>query len=147
MRILFVDNEQFFVLPYIDKLEMQGHNVYPYYSVAELLKKLKKGEKPHYDVAVIDLMMPLDGPFSEKETLKGQATGVILAEWLRKEYPTLAKMPVAFLTNVERNTKAGEAVYNKAMELNRVEWISKSDVLPSQLAARLERLVKKWSGK
>lgn len=142
MKILFVDDEENFILPYRDILEMRGYDVRFYTSVNKLLGALNKEPDPSFDIGVVDLMMPLNGFFTERETHKGMSTGVALVKWLRKNYLSLADMPVLFLTNLEKNTAAGEKAYNEVVELGHAEWVSKARMLPSELEVMIRKMAK-----
>jgi CheY-like chemotaxis protein len=83
-RILWVDDEPTQVMSKIQFLEDYGFEVATATSVAECKEKLSL---QHYDLVIIDMMIPNTGDVDFIRAKGGLTTGLELARWIRKEHP------------------------------------------------------------
>jgi predicted nucleotide-binding protein len=84
-RVLLVDNEQAHVISYAQAFLDANFDVDVADSPQECMNKL---QRRRIEVVVLDLMMPHGDEFSSKDTHTGLKTGLALARWIRREFPT-----------------------------------------------------------
>lgn len=128
-NILFVDDDPYLMLTYVDVLEDAGFHVRQAKNTDEALCQV---ESRDYIAAVLDVMM-VPGQLGERETRGGHHTGVALARRIRKELP---KLPILLLTNSD-----DPKIYEWADRDGRVVCLDKRHTSPDQLLRYVRRAV------
>lgn len=82
-RILWVDDDTTQVISKIQFLEDNGYTVKTAAGVLECKERLKED---HYDLVIVDVMMPDTGDIDLKRAKGGLTTGLELARWIKREY-------------------------------------------------------------
>ena len=87
-NILLVDNDLMYLDPYVAYLEGEGYRVFVADTFTAARNALTNNE---IDLVFTDIMMPLTSEAEEKELMKeskaGYETGLVLAKWIKKNYP------------------------------------------------------------
>lgn len=97
MKILFVDDELYFMQPYVEALERIAH-VCVINTAIEAIKEIKSNvAKNEYDCLVLDVMMPPPAGW-EARTDHGLLTGVEVLKECQNEI-VCVNLPVLVLTN------------------------------------------------
>lgn len=91
-KILFIDDEPYYVRAHIDALIDEGYKVDKAGDGNEALEKLKDSE---YDLIVLDIIMP---PGDLENTNNGMRTGLRIHEIIRRQL--CLTIPIIFLTVV-----------------------------------------------
>lgn len=111
-RILFVDDEDWSVKPYFEKLQDQGCEVDLAVDGDQALAHLQQN---HYDLVVLDIMLPPGEKMGQD--VEPRKTGEVLLRWLRAgklpDLKTPADVPVVVLTAV-----TDQKLADKIQELN-----------------------------
>jgi CheY-like chemotaxis protein len=91
-KLLLVDDDIFFLRHMTELLSDKGVSVI----TANRLREAKTLMQQHDDieVVVLDIMMPSDGE-SEFETQMGYRSGLVLARWVKKNYPAITIIGVS----------------------------------------------------
>ncbi|NQT16481.1 MAG: TIR domain-containing protein, partial [Planctomycetes bacterium] len=101
--LLWVEDDLFIRQRITPKLEDEGFAVLTA-ADAKSAKSIFAQRGDEIDLAILDVMMPADGAFSEQETRGGYETGVVLARWIHKQN---ADIPlVAFSLSTEHDATA-----------------------------------------
>ena len=103
-RILWVDNDKVFLAPHILRLRIEGYVVDQVLTLQEGLDALVKS---HYDLLILDMMMPIgsedNGAFSETATNFGKNGGAALFKVAKD---TISRMGCATLVFTIRSDHA-----------------------------------------
>ena len=87
-RILWIDNDDVSLKPYVLRLEAEGYSVKQVVTLAEGLKEVENND---YDLLIVDIMMPVsreeDAVLHDKDTDRGRKAGLIFYQ----EYKDLLK--------------------------------------------------------
>lgn len=94
--ILFIDNEEARMRPWVEELREAGLQV-KFISSADAARQALEAADPPQGV-VLDLMIPADGEIPDRETGYGTRTGLWLLERFREHH---TQVPVVMLTNVD----------------------------------------------
>ena len=94
--ILFVDDEERRMTPYVEKLEISGFKVDYYRSVDDAWTALEK-QAHIYSLVICDIMMPPGRLLKDANTNGGLRTGILFYPMVRQK---VAKTHVIILTNV-----------------------------------------------
>lgn len=129
-NILFVDDDLYSMLTYVDVLEDAGFHVRQAITTDEALRQV---ESRDYIAAVLDVRIPR-GQLGEVETAGGHRTGVALARRIRKELPGL---PILLLTNSDDSK-----IYEWADRDSTVVCLDKRHTRPDQLVRYVRRAVR-----
>lgn len=119
--ILFIEDDKPISQMYSRVLEREGYHVDFAYNGAEGLEKAKA---KHYDLILLDIMMP-------------EKTGIEVLQELRG--PTgndNANIKIVILTNLAQDKTSQEALKSQADG-----YIIKADIVPSQLAGLVAKLI------
>lgn len=127
--ILFVDDDLYSMLTYVDVLEDEGFCVQRASSADEALRHVTTRE---FTAVVLDVRM-LPGQLGELETAGGHRTGVALARRIRRDRPGL---PIVLLTNSDDATIFGWADRDSTMVC-----LDKRRTRPDQLVRYVRRAV------
>ncbi|MCI5190006.1 MAG: response regulator [Candidatus Electrothrix sp. AS4_5] len=88
VSILWVEDDHFSAIDISRYFQDIGYNVYHAEGIKECLNILKNhGGK--IDIAIIDVMLKTEKPFSEEETFGGRRTGVVLGRYIQELYPKI----------------------------------------------------------
>lgn len=128
-NILFVDDDLYTMLTYVDLLVDAGFQVRQATSTDEALRQV---ESRDYIAAVLDVRIPR-GQLGEVETAGGHRTGVALARRIRKELPGL---PILLLTNSDDST-----IHQWADRETKVVCLDKRHTRPDRLVRYVRRAV------
>src|SRR3989344_2107708 len=120
MKVLVVDDDEFFRKVYASKLKAEGFEVSTASNGEEALKSVSE-EKP--DLILLDLIMP-------------QKDGFEVLEDMGKD-PDLKKIPVVIFSTLEQKEDV-----DRAMELGAADYINKSEVNVDDLKSKLSKLLK-----
>jgi CheY-like chemotaxis protein len=85
-KILLVDNEVTYLMPYVGALRDHGYQVEIARNPQESMSALKNKQ---FHATIVDIMLPHADEFSHEETQGGHQTGLALARWIRKEFPSV----------------------------------------------------------
>jgi CheY-like chemotaxis protein len=140
-KILWIDNDKLFLDMAIFRLQEEGHDVTQVYTVADGLARLSKG---HYNLVILDVMMPLapeeDALLPEVETDFGKKTGLVLYKRIRGPLVE-SKTPVLVFTIREDPTIREEL---QAAGLPAGSFMTKSEGADTRVLARkVTELLKK----
>ena len=120
-RILFVEDDRPIAEMYARLLEREGYEVEFAYDGAE---GLQKALHRHYDLILLDIMMP-------------EKTGIeVLHELRGEDGDGLPDTKIVLLTNLAQDKTSQEALRAQADG-----YIIKADIVPSQLAGIINRLL------
>jgi len=133
-RILFVDDEPWFMKEMMEQLEEEGYQVIPAYNGTQALEILESGEP--IDLIVLDIMMPtgerITDPFG------GRRAGVKVGEFIRKERKS--KIPIVYLTVI-----SDEAVHSHIEQIEKEAGLEATilvkPVFPSELVDEVKKLI------
>lgn len=96
MKVLIVDDDQYFAEPLIWELRERGYEVETCGAIEDVLsedKKIRINKLP--DCVILDIMMPHGEIFTKQETNRGAETGLRLLNIIHKEWPNV---PVIIVT-------------------------------------------------
>ncbi len=94
--ILFIDDEEARIRPWVDELKEAGLEVEVLSSADAARQALDAADPPQ--CVVLDLMIPADGEVPDRETGYGTRTGLWLLKRFRELHPGV---PVVVFTNVD----------------------------------------------
>jgi CheY-like chemotaxis protein len=119
--ILFIEDDKPIAEMYSRVLEREGYHVDFAYNGAE---GLQKANAKHYDLILLDIMMP-------------EKTGIEVLQELRgPDGKGTPETKIVILTNLAQDKTSQEALKAQADG-----YIIKADIVPSQLAGIVERLI------
>ena len=119
--ILFIEDDKPIAEMYARVLEHEGYKVDFAYNGTE---GLDKANSKHYDLILLDIMMP-------------EKTGIeVLHELRGEDGKGSAGTKIVILTNLAQNKTSQEALTAQADG-----YIIKADIVPSQLAGIIEKLI------
>ena len=137
-KILFIDDEPYFMRAHIDTLKDEGYRVDEAGDGGEALEKLETKE---YDLIVLDIIMPAGGL---EDTNGGMRTGLRLHEIIRQRLRLTA--PILFLTVVD-SRENHQHIRNTEHECEGPpHTILVKPVLPSELVERVRELLGEGRG-
>jgi DNA-binding response OmpR family regulator len=116
-RVLVVEDDPFLLQIYRQNLEERGFSVMPVESGAQALDILERDQ--HYEVIILDLLMPEMDGFTVLEKLSGLGVS--------------KKIPVIVLTNLSQ-----ESDHKKALELGAKDFAIKSELSFDEIVAKVE---------
>jgi CheY-like chemotaxis protein len=132
-KILFIDDEPYFMRAHIDTLKDEGYEVDEAEDGDEALRKLEASD---YDLIILDIIIPAG---SIEDTKNGMRTGLRIQEVIRRQLrlPT----PILFLTVVE-NREVHRRIGQVEQESERPRpVILVKPVLPSELVEHTRGLL------
>src|SRR5205823_3629743 len=94
--ILFIDDEENYVRPYIDELRLSGYDVILETDVDAALEFFE-GNYREIDLLILDIMMAPGESFQDERTLFGRRTGLFFYERVRRK---ASDLPMIALSNV-----------------------------------------------
>lgn len=119
-KIIIIDDDNLLRAMYADKIKQAGFDVYVYGDGKRGLTAIKK----HLPTLVLsDIMMP-------------SMSGLEVLEAMKKD-PKLKKIPLVFLTNLNRSN---DDIKN-GLSLGAVGYLVKSDLSPSEIVARVKEII------
>lgn len=119
-RILVVEDTELLRRMYHDKLVADGFEVSTASDGLEALNELRNA---HYDLVVLDLIMPRMGGLELLEIIKAD--------------PRLSVIPVVILTNLGE-----ESAIERALDLGAVDYLIKSAAKPADVSAKIQLTLK-----
>lgn len=128
--ILFVDDDLYSMLTYVDVLQDAGFHVQQASGADDALRQVTSRE---FTAAVLDVRMPRES-LGERETAGGHRTGVALARRMRGERPGL---PIVLLTSSD-----DAMIYDWANRDSAVVCLDKRRTRPDQLVRHVRRAVR-----
>lgn len=134
--ILFVDDDIRSLRPYCDELEFRGKECRIVGSVDEAMRVLRQ-HTSEIELVVWDMMMPSGKTYAAKDIEGGLRTGEYFYQSFRSLLPDI---PAMLFTNRDVG-QLGGAFQSDPL----VECRMKEDLLPSELADKLERLLRRPS--
>lgn len=108
-KLLWIDDQASTLKVQQEVIEQAGHTVDMASSADEAAEMLRKN---HYDLALIDLVMPCDGLFGDLQTMGGLRTGVFFAQYVRLHFPEL---PIVILSISEPSTYDDELLFSNGI--------------------------------
>jgi CheY-like chemotaxis protein len=141
-RILFIDDELVpearepggnYMFFYILALRENGFEVVETLGPDDALKELQKPDA-HFDLIILDIMMPPGKCFARKDTDEGLRTGVFLADELHR---LARKTPILVLTNLANPLTHGELRRKKGVR----DVLTKDSCMPFQLVDEIRRIL------
>jgi CheY-like chemotaxis protein len=130
MRILFIDDDQRRMQPYVWELEDDKHEVVFKDDVDSALEILHN-PREHFDLVVLDISMPAGTEFKFEDTVGGTRTGIPLYATIRRLRP---EQKVIALTNVGDQRLAN---YFKSEDARLCRFVRKPDALPIEFARQV----------
>ena len=115
-RILVVEDTELLRRMYHDKLAADGFDVS---TAADGLEALNVLRTTHFDLIVLDLIMPRMGGLEVLETVKAD--------------PRLSMIPVVILTNLGE-----ESAIERALDLGAVDYLIKNAAKPADVSAKIQ---------
>lgn len=127
-RILFVDDEERRMRPYVDVLGERHHVVF----VADVDRAVKLiGDlQVEFDLVVLDISLPTGEAFEKADTDGGARTGLVLFDTIRSSRPAIG---VVVFTNVP-----DERIVELFRLKSRCRFVRKSSVDPFRFAELIE---------
>jgi DNA-binding response OmpR family regulator len=137
--ILFIDDEEHYVQPYIDELRFSGYDVILHTDV-DLALEFFEANHERIDLLILDIMMAPGESFEHERTLAGRRTGIFFYERVRRTAPD---MPVIVLTNVPNAiSKISDREVKELLEGDEHCWFfRKMTLLPIELREEIERVI------
>ena len=83
-KLLWVEDDLFYIRPYIEALEEKGYEVLTAKSITEAQNLMTQNR---IRIVITDIMIPSKDEPEQVETKGGYETGIVLARWIRKNYP------------------------------------------------------------
>jgi predicted nucleotide-binding protein len=130
MDILFVDDDLYSMLTYVDVLTDAGFRVQQASGADEAIREAAGRE---FAAAVLDVRM-LHGQLGELETAGGHRTGVALARRIRRKYP---RLPIFLLTSSDDAT-----IYEWARKDSNIVYLAKRNVRPHNLVRYIRKALR-----
>ncbi len=115
-RILIVEDTELLRRMYHDKLVSDGFEVS---TASDGLEALTELRNTHFDLVVLDLIMPRMGGLEVLETMKAD--------------PRLASIPVVILTNLGE-----DSAIERALDLGAIDYLIKNSAKPADIAAKIK---------
>jgi predicted nucleotide-binding protein len=84
LTVLFVDDDEFLIRPYMDAFESDGFRTIYAPSATKALRCLERSSP---DIVVVDVMMSPGRDLGYRDTAGGQETGIALARRIRRSHP------------------------------------------------------------
>ncbi len=134
MRIIFIDDEQRRMQPYVLELEDGEHEVVFRDDVDSALATLRNPEES-FELVVLDISMPPGNEFKFEDTVGGTRTGLALYDTLRRMQPDLK---IVILTNV---SDPRIAEHYKGEDHRLCRFVRKPAMLPFQFAKLIEEFL------
>jgi CheY-like chemotaxis protein len=128
-RIVFIDDERTFLLPYELELENAGFDVVRIYDIDDADRYLD-AEAETIDCVILDIMMPPGSLLREEDTQGGLATGERYLERLRTKFPSI---PIIIFTN-----RAPHLLARETTEWKDISIRYKYHTLPETLVALIK---------
>ena len=90
MKVLVVDDDQYFTEPLIWELEKRGYTIETYGAIEDILGEGKKIKISKPDCIILDILMPHGEIFTRQECNRGATTGLKL---LAKLVEVVSELP------------------------------------------------------
>lgn len=133
IRILFIDDEPYFMRAHIDTLKDEGYLVDEAEDGDEALRRLEASD---YDLVILDIIMP---PGSLEDTNNGMRTGLRIHKAIRRELRL--GVPIIFLTVIE-NREVHRRIKRMEQEFGDPRSpILVKPVLPSELVEQVKNAI------
>ena len=132
-RIVFIDDDHGPMDLYVKALRAAGHHVTHLDTVAAALDHAQEATSPP-DLYVLDIMMPVEDALDLKEAGYGLTSGIVIYRRIRERFPMV---PVTILTSV-----SSTRILNDLPLDDYTQWMAKIDVLPFELAHRIEEMLR-----
>lgn len=134
-KILLIDDERYFMAPYIEFLKDEGFSVLTAGSLGDGKKLINAN--PDADAAIVDIMMPVGDdpdPGSEFETRMGFMSGLVLARWIKANHLTISIIGMSLARENEITTW---------FERNGAGFLDKTELLLHDFTEEVKRIVNK----
>lgn len=137
-RILFVDDEQRFVMPHVEVLEEAGYEVVKARSHREAMDQL---QRDNFDLIILDLILPVGEHNTHYEhTEPDSEIGLGLHKIIRRDLQ-LTQVPIIFLTVVGEQSVRKD-IQDLEKRIPGSKWrILLKPALPSRLLALVHELL------
>jgi predicted nucleotide-binding protein len=129
-KILFVDDDRFLSIVYVDALRDEGYEVVEASGVDSAISLARDRD---FDAVILDIMLPPGRSFTNLETQGGFKTGIALARRLREMLPAAGIVALTMSTDPE--------VQEWFTSDDTVAYADKKSVLPNQLARIVKNLL------
>lgn len=136
-KIAFVDDDVIGSRLYLDALRAKGFLVEYFPTVTVFLKQFRQGA--HFDLCVIDLMMPGGSTYHRKETANGLMTGLCVVREIHQSAPEL---PFIVISTVNVDVIL-EKVGQEIDAIDQAVFVRKSLAPPESLSVIVERVATK----
>jgi CheY-like chemotaxis protein len=132
--IIFIDDDRIYIPDYIDELNFRGYSVCQFHKMESTLldKIVDIYEQGKIDLLVLDMMMPPDNLFKDRDKDDGKRTGIMFVEELEARMERKVDFPLMFFTHVNINNL--DARYHR---------LQKEDYTPHELANEIEHILSK----
>lgn len=134
-RILFIDDEQRRMEPYVEELRDHGHQVEFEADIDRAVRLLVEEPSERFDLVILDISLPTGKTFETADTDGGARTGLTLYDKLRSSRTDLH---VVVFTNVP-----DQRILKRFRAESHCTFVRKSSVLPHQFADNIDEIVKK----
>ena len=131
--ILFLDDEEQRMKPYVEMCIFEGLDVKPIFDPEQAWRLLEENAG-EVELLILDVMMPSGDRFDRPRALDGIRTGVVFLEEMRKKWVSL---PVLLFTS--SNDKHLDAI---AQQYPRTYLERKQAVLPDQLPNLIKSIIR-----
>jgi DNA-binding response OmpR family regulator len=132
--ILFVDDEERYIEPYLAEFRMCGYDPFHITDV-DAARRFIEENIEQIEVLIADIMMQPGENFSYEETKKGLRTGIVFYREVRDK--TLS-LPIIILTNVTDREVSKMLVKDENCSLHR-----KISMLPFELVEEVQKILRK----
>jgi CheY-like chemotaxis protein len=97
-KVIVVDDDYYFLQTTKERLIDEGYAAMTANTISEAKETIAK--HPDTTVVVLDIMMPPDGE-SELETQKGYKSGLVLARWVKQNFPNIAIVGISGVRSLD----------------------------------------------
>lgn len=132
--IIFIDDDRVYMPSYIDELDSRGYSVCQFHKMESTLldRIVHIYEREKIDLLVLDMMMPPDDLFKDKDKDNGKRIGLMFVKELELRMKNKFDFPLIFFTHVNVNNID-----------DRYRKLQKEDYTPHELADEIEQILSK----